>query len=308
MSWLPFNRKQKLKEKRKGRSQPASKVMSCLVLFAIVPFIVIFALIRARIAPRPLPTSKVLVVPTSQQIPTVPPVTNTTVLLLPSATTTPAVPVATPAPTITITPSTVLPVSASDGFIEYYRADQTVIPAGGCVTFTWSVVNAAKVTTFATNWPADVQPMVAENPGTAKYCPSAAGGYVPGEPVDYTLTAYYPDGRNEQRTFTITYESPSAATPTTIPTFISQSRPNPSPGSSDAGPITIHFPADGAEFTEHKLPPMSFSLGPQAIDSRIFVTGENGFCIQLNPFLSCGSAPITQNPDGSIFLPSGRYQ
>jgi hypothetical protein len=119
------------------------------------------------------------------------------------------VPTNTPLPDLTGT-------APAPEYINYFIADQTVIPAGGCVTLWWHVVGAQQTTLLGSNWP-DTTPMVVGNPDQGTFCPSAAGNYVPGEPVIYTLIAHYLSGGVESRSITVTYETTSVVTNTPSP-------------------------------------------------------------------------------------------
>jgi hypothetical protein len=126
---------------------------------------------------------------------------------------------ASPTPLPSFTPTFMPPPASATpagNYIAYFTADTVVIPAGGCVNLAWLVVGARRVTLLGSNWPSPT-PADVENPGTATVCPSAAGGYVPGEPVTYTLGAVFLDGSTDSRAIVITYETQPSASPS--PTF-----------------------------------------------------------------------------------------
>lgn len=138
------------------------------------------------------------------------------------------------------------PISAG-----YFTADTTVIPAGGCVTLSWSKPGAESVLLLPGNGPAGYQETVAST-GATTVCPSAALNYVPGVPVDYTLITTYPDGVTTTEIITITYlDTLATFTPTAIPIGMIPSVPPPPPpvtalpSTPDVTPlplsISVHF-------------------------------------------------------------------
>jgi hypothetical protein len=86
-----------------------------------------------------------------------------------------------------------------------FTADQTVIPAGGCVVLTWHVPNAQQVTLSGSNWPEGTKESVAQS-GSTTVCPSAALNYVRGEPVTYRLTVIDMTNQTTISRIVITYE------------------------------------------------------------------------------------------------------
>lgn len=108
--------------------------------------------------------------------------------------------------------------------IEYFTADQTSIPAGGCVVLSYWVVGAQQITLYGSNWSGGPE-IITDNPNQRTNCPSAAGNYVPGQPVVYTLNVTYLNGQTESRSITIQVGLP--ATPTLVPTVDSTNTPLP---------------------------------------------------------------------------------
>lgn len=116
------------------------------------------------------------------------------------------------------------PISAG-----YFTADTTVIPAGGCVTLSWSKPGAESVLLLPGNGPVGYQETVAST-GATTVCPSAALNYVPGVPVDYTLMTTYPDGVTTTEIITVTYlDIPATFTPTPFPIGMMPTAPLPPP-------------------------------------------------------------------------------
>lgn len=104
---------------------------------------------------------------------------------------------------------TLLPVSATpDNHV--FSADQSVIPAGGCITLSWDIPHAQRVVLDGSNWPEGLQEAVTAA-GKTVVCPSAATHYKPGEPVRYTLKVAYVDGHDETYETVVNYDQASAA-------------------------------------------------------------------------------------------------
>ncbi len=176
------------------------------------------------------------------------------------------------------------------GTTPYFTSDTNVIPAGGCVTLSWSVPGAAQVTLTGSNWPEAAQEIV-RNTGTTQVCPSAAIRYVPGEPVHYTLNVRYSDARQETRTVTITYEDavtaiplPSPTTPLVIATFT---------------PIA---PAPGATTSQGSTPtPLPVIARYQPFERGFMVQRAGEGCV-----LVFSTQPTENGPTGSIVIPRAR--
>ncbi|MFN8371408.1 MAG: hypothetical protein U0694_00815 [Anaerolineae bacterium] len=130
-----------------------------------------------------------------------------------SGNTTPTVP---PPPTLFPTPTWVptLPPTPQNG-IAYFTADRTSIEEGGCVTLSYWVVGAQSVTLFGSNWTGQPE-VINDNPNQRIVCPSAAGGYVPGQPVTYTLNAVLLDGSSVSASVTIQVGTLPTPAPTPV--------------------------------------------------------------------------------------------
>jgi hypothetical protein len=185
-----------------------------------------------------------------------------------------------------------------------FTADTTVIPAGGCVVLSWNVPRAVQLTMKGSNWP-EGSSMEAENIGTTTACPSAAGRYVPDEPVIYTLTAIYGDGSSETRTITITYEgvaptppfpnvtpfpTSTAFSPTLVPTpegFNPTLVPTPMPLAALYQPFEhgfmLHRAGENCVFAFSTLETPGFPNGNIVLDPGMQgqMGGQYAYCIRI---------------------------
>lgn len=119
--------------------------------------------------------------------------------------------------------------AASPYRIVYFTADRTVIEPGGCVTLSYWVVGARLVALYGSNWTTGPE-IIRDNPNQRVVCPSAAGGYVPGAPVTYTLGALLLNGQIDHRSVTIITDRPSGtATRTPVPPYVASPTPPPAP-------------------------------------------------------------------------------
>jgi len=120
-----------------------------------------------------------------------------------------------------------------------FEADQTVIPAGGCVTLSWSIPFGARAVLRGSNWPEGVQDGVAQT-GSSIVCPSAATHYVPDEPVTYTLRISYPDGHSNNQAIVIRYEGVADAQPVPSATLDPNATPAGIPVTPDATVAAVY--------------------------------------------------------------------
>jgi hypothetical protein len=118
-------------------------------------------------------------------------------------------------------------------YASVFDADQTVIPAGGCITLSWAVPNATRVILRGSNWPQGTQDGVAQS-GSSTVCPSAAAHYVPNEPVHYTLMVSYGDGHTDTHEIVVSYQGVSDFQPVPSATFDPNATPAGIPVTPDA--------------------------------------------------------------------------
>jgi hypothetical protein len=122
-----------------------------------------------------------------------------------------------------------------------FAADQSVIPAGGCVTLSWDIPRALRVVLDGSNWPDGVQGAVTAA-GKTVVCPSAATNYVPGEPVRYTLKVAYMDGHDETYETEIRYDDASIAQIVPSATFDPYATPAGIPSTPDVMVTAVFQP------------------------------------------------------------------
>jgi hypothetical protein len=113
-------------------------------------------------------------------------------------------------------PPTPMPSEAPSYYIAYFSGDQYYIAAGGCVTLSYWVVGAESITLQASNSSAEPE-LILDNPNQRIVCPSAADGYVPGEPVTYTLNVVYLNGLQDSAYVSVQEYSDNYPTPVPTP-------------------------------------------------------------------------------------------
>lgn len=193
------------------------------------------------------------------------------------------------------------PPSPTPTAAAFFWSDTTVIPAGGCVTLSWSAPNAGKVVLQGSNWPEGAGEVV-DSQGSATVCPSAALNYVPDVPVDYRLTVTHADGSQQTNVITIQYEgmaqtiaSPtgpfprleaSATPPLALPGNILP--PAPSPTFSGMQPTA-------APLLETPYPTPDFII-------VVYQPFEHGFMLQ-RAGEACVFSYVTDEPGGIILSP-----
>src|SRR5207248_2282669 len=145
-----------------------------------------------------------------------------------------------------------------DYHIEYFKADRTTIPAGGCVVLSYWVVGAQQITLQGSNWPNGPE-IITDNPSQQTVCPSAAGNYVPGQPVVYTLSVTYLNGKTESRAITIQVLLPAPSpvpslTPSLVPTEVPTSGAFNAPPTVTFGCSLTTIQVHGPKFTNPPAP------------------------------------------------------